>query len=294
MKNILISGGSGFIGENLCKFLLSKDYNIHVVLRESSNSEHLPPQINIYRFDGDINKLALYLSTNNISPVIHLASLFIAEHNDNQITPLIESNILFGAQLLDAMRIAGVKKVINTGTMWQHIQPESAAYHPSSLYAATKESFEKIIDYYVEKEGFSAITLTLFDSYGENDRRGKLISLLNKFAEEKIVLDMSKGEQEINLIHISDICNAYFIAIKILEENQGKHLKYAISSEEIITLKQLIEIFETVTAQKISINWGARPYRKSEVMKSWRNYQKLPGWQASISLRDGLRNLFNK
>jgi nucleoside-diphosphate-sugar epimerase len=292
--NILISGASGFIGENLCRFLLDKAYNIHCILRQNSNSEYLPSSIHIYRFDGDITLLSQYLSENNISLVIHLASLVIAEHKQDQVKPLIESNILFGTQLLEAMQIAGVKNFINTGTMWQHIQSESTEYHPSSLYAATKEAFEKIIDFYVEKEDFSALTLTLFDSYGINDRRGKLISLLGKFSEDKITLDMTPGEQEINLVYIDDICKAYLTAIKMFEENRVKeHLRFAVSSDEIVTLKQLIEVFEATTSKKLSIIWGAKTYRKSEVMKCWKKYQRLPGWQAEISLKKGLSELFN-
>ena len=67
------------------------------------------------------------------------------------------------------MKEVGVKILVNTGTSWQHY--ENKDYSPVNLYAATKQSFEAILQYYVEVASLKAITLKLFETYGLDDPR---------------------------------------------------------------------------------------------------------------------------
>lgn len=293
--NIFITGATGFIGSNLCRHLLKKGYNVHIGLRKKSdlsNIEDIKNDIQIYYYTNSIFDLASFFTKANIKGVFHLASCFIAEHKTDEVEKLIDSNVLFGTFLLEAMRVAGVKNLINTGTSWQHYDKEP--YNPVCLYAATKEAFDAIIKYYTECEELSCITLKLFDSYSENDTRPKLINVLNQFAVEGKVLDMSEGEQEINLLHVNDICCGYENAYVLLLKNQNNSLneQYALAAKEIVTLKKLIEFFNRIAPKKITVNWGLKPYRKREVMKLWSDFQTLPNWEQKISLEDGLNRLF--
>lgn len=292
--NIFITGATGFIGSNLCKHLLKKGYNVHIGLRKESDLSNLASfknKIHIFYYTNSIYDLATYFTNSNIEGVFHLASCFISEHKTQDVTRLIDTNVHFGTLLLEAMKVAKVKNLINTGTSWQHYENES--YNPVCLYAATKEAFETIIKYYTECESISCITLKLFDSYSENDNRPKLINLLNQFAEEGKVLDMSEGNQEINLLHVNDICNGYEIAYDLFTKLKSPiNFKYALAAKETITLKELIEIFNRLSPKPIIVNWGHKPYRKREVMSLWSEYDMLPNWKQTISLENGLNRLF--
>ena len=65
---------------------------------------------------------------------------------------------------------------LTAGTAWQHYNNQS--YDPVCLYAATKQAYECLIDYYVKVHGLHAVTVKLHDTYGEGDERGKLFYLL--------------------------------------------------------------------------------------------------------------------
>lgn len=294
MKNIVVTGATGFVGSNLVRFLSKKDFKIFVIVRKDSDlknlSDLLETKLEIFRYDNDLNLLIDYFC--NVQPiyVFHLASNFIAEHEPYQVDSLVQSNITFGLHLLEAMKGAGVKHLVNTGTSWQHYKNEP--YNPVCLYAATKQAFESLIEYYVQAEGFKVVTLKLFDTYGETDSRPKLINLLNKFADENKVLNMSPGEQYLDLVHVDDVCEAFFIGSKLIgnADYQG-HKSYAVSSQMRFTLKQVIELFETISGKQIKVNWGGKPYRKREVMTVWNNGQPLPKWKPSISLKEGLSKL---
>lgn len=295
--NVFITGATGFIGSNLCRYFIKKGYNVSIAVRKNSsliNIEDIINEITIYYNTDSVNDLALFLKNHGIDAVFHLASCFIAEHKSEDIEKLISSNLLYGTFLLEAMKIAGIKNLVNTGTSWQHYHNEP--YNPVCLYAATKEAFEKLIKYYTEAEGLSCVTLKLFDSYGENDLRPKLINVLDKFSAEKKIIDMSHGEQEINLLHVDDICSGYEKAYELLSSNidSKTNKQFALVAKETITLRALILLFNRISNKEILVNWGSKPYRKREVMEVWSAFETLPNWQQKITLEEGLYRIFKK
>lgn len=228
--------------------------------------------------DGSTEGMVRCVAQARPDVVFHLASLVLAQHVTKDIDVLIQSNVLFGNQLLEAMKVNEVSCLINTGTSWQHYNNED--YNPVCLYAATKQAFEAILEYYVQACGIKAITLKLFDTYGPDDPRPKLFHLLNKAAMSGESLDMSAGEQLIDLVHIDDVIAAYLIAAQRLLAGQvTAHERYAVSSGQPLPLKELVQRYAAISKQTIHVNWGARPYRYREVMMPWSNGKNLPGWQ---------------
>lgn len=293
MKKAIITGGTGFVGSNLSRELLRQGWEVSIIAQKKfgyKNIEDIRDKVNIFEYEGDIDQLIIFFQNTNANVVFHLASVFISEHKPEEVDLLIDSNLKFGAQILEAMKKSETKLIINTGTSWQHYH--SDGYNPVCLYAATKEAFEKLIEYYIAGEELRGITLKLFDTYGETDTRPKLINLLHKFSQEKTELDMSPGDQVIDLVHVDDVVNAFIKAYEYIYENKEiQYEKYAVSSGREVKLKELIELYEKVSGEKILVKWGGRSYRKREVMKLWRNFKTLPGWSCNLSLEEGLKRV---
>lgn len=294
IKKIFVTGATGFIGSNIVKMLVEKGYEVHALIKKQSNIrliEDMKDKIHILEYEGDIQSLIIYFERTSPDLVIHLASLFLADHKAEDIENLIKSNILLGTQILEAMTKSDTKKIINTSTSWQHYNNEE--YNPVCLYAATKQAFEDVLKYYVEAKGISAINLTLFDTYGANDIRNKIINKLYEISNTRECLNMSYGEQEIDLIYISDIVEAYINAIEKLEKDSvnGKMLKYYLNSDQPKKLKEVVEIFEKINNKKLNINWGSRPYREREIMKVYKTEERLPGWNPKYSLEKGFTEI---
>jgi nucleoside-diphosphate-sugar epimerase len=242
----------------------------------------------VYHHDGSTQNLVDIVQSSAPDVVFHLASLFIAEHKTAEVQPLIESNVLFGAQLLEAMATTSVTRIVNTGTAWQHYR--SGSYRPVCLYAATKQAFEDLMGYYIDGCGLKAITLKLFDTYGPNDRRPKLFSALRRAATQGIPMEMSPGEQLLDLVYIDDVIRAFLKAGERLRANLVQSSeRYAVTSGKPIRLRDLVEVYEKVTGCKIDARWGARKYRAREVMEPWAGGTLLPGWQPQVDLEDGIR-----
>lgn len=291
-RTALVTGATGFVGSHLTLRLIRDGWRVHIVSRTGS---HLPvtpefTQVTNHLHDGSTECLVSCVAKAKPDVVFHLASLVLSQHATKDVEPLMTSNLLFGNQLLEAMKINGVTSIISTGTFWQHYNNQD--YNPVCLYAATKQAFEAILEYYIQACGFKAITLKLFDTYGPDDPRPKLFNLLNKAATSGEPLDMSSGEQLIDLVHIDDVTEAYVIAAEcLLAGAVSQHEHHVVSSGHPLPLKELVELYAEVTGQNIKVNWGARPYRYREVMMPWNLGVTIPGWSPKIAFEEGLRGI---
>lgn len=283
-RRILMTGGTGFIGRRLSERVLAEGAEVHVVVQPGF--EDVCPGATGHLHDGTTAGLLGIVESVQPELVYHLASLYLAAHTPDDIERLIASNVLLGTQLLEGMAQAGCTRLINTGTGWQRFGTE--AYDPVNLYAATKQAFEDIAAYYVAR-GISTTTLTLFDTFGPADPRPKVLPLLIKAALSGERLDLSPGDQQLYLVYIDDIIDAFVHAGHLIAEQDapGVH-RYSVVPDEALSLKQIAAVVEQVTGRTIDAHWGGRPYRDREVLVPWVG-ARLPGWSPKVSLAEGIR-----
>ena len=294
-KRALITGATGFVGTNLIKELSKQHWQVEAIVRKNSIiEESIKKMVTPHVYNGGVNELISIFKKSKPDVVFHLASLFIAEHESNQIDALINSNILFSAQLLEAMKSSKCRCFINTGTAWQNFRKKE--FDPVNLYASTKQALEAILAYYHDAHGFSCITLKLFDNYGPNDGRNKIISVLIKTSQNDETIKLSPGNQEIDISFIDDIVASFIEAANFLITNQDSIINssYFISGERF-TLKSLIKKIESSLKIKIKAKFGVKPYRKREVMKLIKlNKTDRPPWEnklKKIKFEEGIKKL---
>ncbi|MEO8400895.1 MAG: NAD-dependent epimerase/dehydratase family protein [Gammaproteobacteria bacterium] len=296
MKNaVLITGATGYIGRNLARYFHLAGFEVHAVMRASSDSAFFSNQnipIRTHLYDGTFRSLSSLLDTKNIQTVIHLASITSYDTTDENIDTMLNANLQLGTYLLEIMRKLGCRRFINTGTYWQHFSTEN--YNPVCLYAATKQAFESIFEYYVQAHNFRVITLKLFDVYGPNDPRKKIFQLLDDAARYSKPLNMTEGQQLLDLVYIDDVINAYSLAKQMLDNSQndteGFHNRYHVSTEQLRPLKEWVELYLKISQQRVEINWGALPYRKRQVMTPYIG-KILPQWKPEVCPEEGLNRL---
>ena len=291
---ILLTGSTGFVGRHLISFLQRNKHTVAVVVRETTNLTDLKsliPEELIFKHSGSVSGLTKFIARVAPEVVVHLASLYLTQHKANDIKSLVESNILFGVQVLESISEVGIKNFINVGTSWQNFNDDE--YNPANLYAASKQAFEVLSKYYVEVHGLSIITLKIFDTYGPQDTRNKIINLLKTSAVSGDTLKMSPGKQKIDLVHIDDVVRAFLIAIKrnLKNENGGMET-FALSSGRPISLRNLVKLIEIETSIPMNVKFSVLPYRTREIMEPWKQFISLPGWLPEISLECGIKELF--
>lgn len=268
--NILVTGATGYIGSNIVREMSIK-HNLYILVRPKSKVENFPTS-KVFIFNDNISLLSSFLNENKIDGVIHLASSVIVEHKPEQIKDLILSNIYLGTAILEACVNTKVRWFLNTGTIWQNYNSPDYEdkYNPVNLYAATKQAFMTMAKYYTETSDIRFCTLKLCDTYGPGDTRRKVMSLFEEIAKSGATLDMSPGEQKLDLLHIDDVVKGFETLANLLNENkEDLRDEYVLSSGKQISLKDLAAQYEKEHNVKLNINWGGRPYRKREVMKPY-------------------------
>ena len=260
---ILCTGATGFIGSNLVPALLTQRYTVAVLKRKTSGLKRLENykgSITTYDYStySDIYEV---LQESKPDLLIHLATLYINKHTEDDVQPILDSNICFGMHILEAMKRSGVSKILNFGTRWQHINNE--LYNPANLYAATKQAFYDILRWY-NKDGIMSKTLELCDTFGPNDIRKKIVNLLVEACKSKKMIDLSPGEQILDITYVDSLVE--YIIANIENDSFFDNEVIQIAGSEI-KLKDLGNIIEDACGVRGFFNWGKICYRENEIMK---------------------------
>lgn len=289
---VFITGATGFIGVNLVKTLASKGHEITINLRNNKQSS-FDEKISCFHLnESNIEDDIQFFKNQNFDGIIHLASLYLADHKPTQATTLVDSNIKFATHILECAVRAKVKWFLNTGTFWQHYQ--DADYSPVNLYASTKQAFEVIAKYYIETNQILFSTLKLSDTYGPGDTRPKIFNLWKTIAISGEEIEMSSGEQLMDITFIDDVISAFNLLAHQLENKSITNGSvFAVKSTERLPLKEISKIFEQATKSKLNIKWGIRAHRTREVMIPWTKGALVAGWKPKMKLSTGIKKIYS-
>ena len=291
---IVITGASGFVGSHLIPSLQKE--NIPLVLLSHKKDLFFDcTGIEVIPVPEDCNGMIELFQTKRPAGVIHLATCFAPAHTPELISDMIRSNIELGTNLAEASVSTETKWFLNIGTFWQHY--EGATYDPVNLYAATKQALEDIFVYYRHISDTRFVTLCLNDTFGPGDTRKKIFPLWKELSENpEKAMQMSPGDQIIDVLYIDDVISGICHLKRMLEEDNPAVLDqkiFYLSAKKRYTLRETAEIFEKILGRKLNIEWGARPYRKREVMNPECAGILLPGWENKYSLDEGIACFLN-
>jgi nucleoside-diphosphate-sugar epimerase len=288
---ILVTGASGFIGSHLVSALLAAGHQVAGLTRNPNELPAAWDGLPIGVAEPTGRGVRQLCSDFRPDVVVHLAALYVSDHRYDDIAPLIQANLLLGLHLLDAMAESGCNAMVWAGTSWQHY--EKAQYKPANLYAATKQAFSTLAEYYLDACGLRLVELHLYDSYGENDHRPRLLNLLQSSALNRQVLALSGGKQRLHLVHIDDVVAGFVAACDAATKIQpGQRRIYRLPAKTAVSLRELVAAFDAADPESPAyVEWGARPYRAREVFTPWEDAEVLPGWQPKVELQAGLARL---
>ena len=273
MHKILLTGSSGFIGSNILNNF-SKDYKFYILVRKKPLKTYLKNKnIKVIQFKN-YNSLNLKLKKMRVNTVIHCATHYIKDHKFQDIEKLCYSNLMFGNIILENLTKLKASKFINFSTVWE--DGNAKKDNIENLYSAYKKSFSTILSFY--KKNFKKVNfyeLMVFDTFGNNDRRKKIIHTLKmNYLKNKSTNVISKNLY-MNLLNISDIISAISL---ILKKNVAPN-RYSITNISNIKIFDLVRIFNKQSQKKLKVKWLSNHLIKYKIYP----YDKLNGWKPKNS-----------
>jgi len=232
MKNVLVTGGAGFIGSNFVRYLLRAQREAVVVnfdkLTYAGNLENLADveHDSRYRFvQGDICDRAAVeriFADFRIDTVIHFAA---ESHVDRSIlgaTVFVQTNVLGTQVLLDVARDRGVERFLNVSTdeVYGSLGPtgkftETTPLHPNSPYAASKAGADLLALAYFHTFGLPVIVTRCSNNYGPYQFPEKLIPLMIINAMSDTPLPVyGDGQNVRDWLHVHDHCAAIDVIVQ--------------------------------------------------------------------------------
>ena len=287
MKTIIITGSNGFIGSNLVE-ALSQKYKLILLLRNKNNLKRInytfKKNISL-KFFRNNSELNIILKKIKALWLIHCATHYVKQHNSADIIKIINSNIEFGTILLDNLNTIGVKNFINFSTIWENY--DGIKDNSNNLYSASKQAFEKIINYYkFNNKKINFYKLIISDTYGKKDKRKKLINILKKNITRKKETKIISKNLFINLLNVNDIITG----IHILLENNIKPGKYNMINKKKFNISKLIKQIQKKIKFKLKIKWLSSKKIDEKIYK----YKSIPSWKPSVSGIDDLTKFLLK
>ena len=273
-KKILVTGGAGFIGSNLVKYLI-KEGNLVTVLDNfmSGYRSNLDPFPTVHIIEGDVrDKTAVELAMRGVEVVFHLAASVGNKRSIDQPIQDAEINVLGTLQVLEAARKAGVRKIVTSssagifGELKTMPIKEDHPIEPDSPYGCTKLCEEKLSLSYAKLYDIEAVCLRYFNVYGPNQRfdaYGNAIPIfVFRMLQNEALIVYGDGEQTRDFVHVDDVVQANIKAADAI----GVSGAFNIASGTRVTINRLLEMISKDRKTAIKIEHG--PERPGDVRHS--------------------------
>lgn len=299
MKNskVLVTGGAGFIGSNLVKYLVNEGSDVTVLDNFMSGyRSNLEPFSTIRIIEGDVrDATTVNEAMQGVEVVFHLAA---SVGNKRSIDfPIIDAqiNVLGTLNVLEAARKEGVRKIVASssagifGELKTMPIKEDHPIEPDSPYGCTKLCEEKLCLSYAKLYEIEAVCLRYFNVYGPNQRfdaYGNVIPIfVFKMLHNEPIQIYGDGEQTRDFVHVADIVHANIRAA----DSKGVSGAFNIASGKSVTINRLVEMITKNSKNSVKIEYGFN--RPGDVLHSLADLslakQKI-NYNPSIDLEQGI------
>jgi nucleoside-diphosphate-sugar epimerase len=278
---IIVTGGNGFVGEHLSKYLRSKE--MLVIDRDGASGRILDVT--------DLNQL--FSIGDGVEAIVHLAAKTSVNNSLSSPYETYNTNILGTLNLLEFARQKKVTKFLNVST-YVYGQPrylpvdEGHPVEPGSPYNKSKMLAEDLCKFYSRDFEIDIVTLRPFYIYGTCPRRSSFIyDLIQRIIRNEEIITISGESTRRDFLYIDDFLRLIEI---ILERFPHGYNLYNVGFGQSHALSEVVQIMGGLLAKEISIRYDnkMRPDDVADMVADISKVNREFGWKPSTPLRKGL------
>jgi len=325
MRNVLVTGGLGYIGSHTCVALVGAGYRPVVVDNLSNSKAAVLPRLRAVAQTNDIgfhradirdrDAIAAILADEHIDAVLHFAGLKAVGESVERPTLYYDNNVAGSVALLAAMEQSGTRKIVFSSSATVYGEPERLPLtedhplRPVNPYARSKFMVEGILaDQAAARAGFRYAALRYFNPIGAHpsgqigeDPNGVPNNLLPYVAQVAVGRRPSlrvwgddyptpDGTGVRDYLHVMDLAEGHVAALRCLE--QGKDSLVAnLGTGTGRSVLEVVHAFERASGRRVALEFHAR--RPGDVAESYADPShaaRVLGWRARFSLDEMCRD----
>ena len=296
-KNILITGGAGYIGSCVANFLLENNYSVTIIDNLiTGNIDFIPKSAKFEKCDIDDEiKISKIISKTKFDAVIHFAGLIRVDESVKKPEKYFLYNYKKAKNFFNICFKFGLNNIILSstasvyGNQKQKPLTEKAKTQPINPYARSKLKIEKYLIKKSKTKKFNYIILRYFNVAGTEIKmrsglKSKFSTHLIKVACEVAVKKRNKliingdnyktkdGTTIRDYIHVSDLAEIHLLSLKDLIKNKKSHI-FNCGYGKGYSVKEVIECLNSILKKKISVQIGKRRKMDSQYLVA--NSQKF-------------------
>ncbi len=308
---VLVTGGAGYVGSVSVEALLAAGHSV-VVLDDLSSGHReavpmgVPLEVGSY---GDGERVADLLVRESIDAILHCGARSLVGESIADPSRYYRDNVAGGIALLEAMRRAGVRRLVFSSTAAVYGVPEEtpitedATLRPINPYGETKRVFETAMRWYGSAYGLRSVSLRYFNVAGATERNGE-----DHQPETHLIpniLRAADGEAEVTIfgndyptpdgtcirdyIHVADLADAHLLALEataLSDDRTGppvgssEALAFNLGSGSGFSVRQVLEACEAVVGHPIPSRVGPRrPGDPPVLVATAERAHRILGWR---------------
>ena len=281
MINIVVLGGSGFVGKSLLQKLESKKFKVKVMVNSSKIKNKFK------KFHGDIlDKKTFENQIKNGDIIINL----VGQYNGH-ISNFIDLNIKGGLNLLESckgkknIKIILISSIDAYGENMQYASKEKDEPSPQNNYGLIKLLAEKMYENFANIHGLDVIVLRLSNLYGPNKKNGLIMNILKAIKKNGAVSINHNGKQQRDYLFIEDAVDGI---IKAVQCRLKKYNVINISSGKRYRSTEIIKFAQELSHKKLKFKLKKIAPDEKCVWANNFKAKKLLKFAPKISIKHGL------
>jgi UDP-glucose 4-epimerase len=299
---VLVTGGAGYVGSTTSERLIDAGHEVVVVdSLFRGYREAIPPEAEFVQ--GDIGDAALVertLRDHGVEAVLHCAGRALVGESVTQPELYYLDNVVSSQHMLDAMRAAGVRRIVFSSSAAVYGAPETSpipedhAMRPVNPYGETKRAFEGMLDWYSRAHDIAAVSLRYFNVCGATDERGEdhrpethlipnlLASVrggppLQIFGDDYPTRD---GTCIRDYIHVDDLAAAHAAALELTADVGAHHVACNLGSGSGFSVQEVVAAAEAVVGLEVPrVTVGRREGDPPVLVASNDKAREVLGWK---------------